>query len=118
MGLIQEFKEFAVKGNVMDLAVGIIIGAAFTKIVNSLVTDIIMPPVGLALGGVDFRYLVIPLKAAVMNEQGVVVTPPVEMRIGQFANILIEFLIVAMAVFLVVKVMNRLIRKREAGQPV
>ncbi len=120
MGLIQEFKEFAVKGNAMDMAVGIILGAAFNKIVQSIVNDLIMPPIGMAMGKVDFKQLQITLQdhaAAVTDADGKVITPEVPevaIRIGNFANIVIEFLIVAFSVFVIVKFMNRLIRKREA----
>ncbi|MCC6679736.1 MAG: large conductance mechanosensitive channel protein MscL [Phycisphaeraceae bacterium] len=114
MGLIQEFKEFAVKGNAMDMAVGIILGAAFNKVVQSIVNDLIMPPIGMLIGGVDFKDLNIPLKAAELAADGSVVKPEVAIRIGTFANIVIEFLIVACSVFVIVKFMNRLIRKREA----
>ena len=102
MGFVQEFKEFAVKGNVLDMAVGIIIGAEFGKIVNSLVTDVIMPPIGVLIGGVDFKNLVIPLKYADDN------TIKVGIHIGTFINSIITFTIVAMAVFLLVKGFNRL----------
>lgn len=105
MGLIQEFREFAVKGNVIDMAVGIIIGGAFGTIVSSLVKDIIMPPIGLLLGGVDFSDIKIPLKAAEAGAE------PVTMNIGVFINNLISFLIVAFAVFLLVKAVNE-VRKR------
>jgi large conductance mechanosensitive channel len=106
MGFWQEFKEFAVKGNALDMAVGIIIGAAFNKIVNSLVNDILMPPLGILIGGVDFKNLQIVLKDATAE------MPAVVIRYGLFVNTVIEFLIVALSVFVVVKVMNRLIQAR------
>lgn len=112
MGFIQEFREFAVKGNVMDMAVGIIIGAAFNRIVQSLVNDIIMPPIGLMLGGVEFKHLQLVLRDATLLSTGEEV-PLVAIRYGQFINILIEFLIIAFSVFVVVKAMNRIIRRRE-----
>lgn len=102
MGFFQEFKEFAVKGNVLDMAVGIIIGAEFGKIVNSLVTDVVMPPIGVLIGGVDFKNLVIPLKYADDN------TVAVGIKIGSFLNSVITFAIVAFAVFLIVKSFNKL----------
>lgn len=102
MGIIREFKEFAVKGNVLDMAVGIIIGAEFGKIVNSLVNDVIMPPVGVLIGGVDFKNLVIPLKYADDN------TVAVGIKIGAFLNTVITFSIIAFAVFLLVKAFNKL----------
>lgn len=98
----KEFREFAMKGNVVDLAVGVIIGGAFGKIVTSMVEDVIMPPIGLLLGNVDFRNLVLTLK------EGSESAPPVEMRIGLFLNTVINFLIVAFCIFIVVKQMNRL----------
>ena len=107
MGMIQEFKEFAVKGNVVDLAVGIIIGGAFGTIVSSLVDDVIMPPIGLLIGGIDFSNLAIPLGGT--TEDG----DPVAIRYGQFINECITFLIVAFAVFMLVKGMNALQRKAD-----
>lgn len=114
MGIIQEFKEFAMKGNVVDLAVGVIIGAAFGKIVTSMVEDVLMPPIGMALGKVDFKDLKIPLKAAVPATDTTPAVAAVEMRIGLFANNLINFLIVAFCIFLVVKAMNTMMRKNAA----
>ncbi len=102
MGILQEFKEFAVKGNVLDMAVGLIIGAEFGKIVNSLVADVIMPPIGVLIGGVDFKNLAIPLKTA---EDGKVL---VAINIGNFINTLITFTIIAFAVFFIVKAFNKL----------
>lgn len=114
MGMISEFKEFAVKGNVVDLAVGVIIGGAFGTIVKSLVSDIIMPPIGMLLGGIDFADLLIPLDGnqyaslAEATEAGAPV-----IAYGNFINNVIAFLIVAWAVFLLVKGMNSLQRKAE-----
>lgn len=102
MSLLQEFKEFAVKGNVVDMAVGVIIGGAFGKIVASAVEDIIMPPIGLALGGVDFSDLAIQLKAAVGDK------PAVMLRWGKFTQMIIDFTIMAFAVFMMVRAMNKL----------
>ena len=122
MSFVQEFKEFAVKGNAMDMAVGIILGAAFNKIVQSIVNDLIMPPIGMALGQVDFKDLKFVLKdgaPAVKDATGGVITPEVAevaIRYGAFMNTVIEFLIVAFSVFVIVKFMNRLIRKREAEE--
>jgi len=112
MGFVQEFKEFAVKGNAMDMAVGIIIGAAFTKIVNSVVADLIMPPIGLAIGGVDFKNLQVVLKDAAVGPAGEAI-PAVAIRYGLFINAVIEFLIVALSIFVVIRFMNRLISRRE-----
>ena len=108
MKILQEFKTFAVKGNVVDMAVGIIIGAAFGKIVTSLVNDIIMPPIGLLIGGIDFGKLTITLKEAVDK------SPAVVLKYGEFINILINFLLVAWAVFMLIKGMNSLKKKEEA----
>ncbi len=113
MGFFQEFKEFAVKGNAMDMAVGIILGTAFNKIVNSIVADIIMPPIGLVLGGTEFSRLRFILQEQVLDPTGTVATPEVAIRYGLFINNMIDFLIIAMSVFVVVKIMNRLIRQRE-----
>lgn len=112
--VIQEFKEFAVKGNVMDLAIGVIIGAAFGKIVTSLVNDVIMPAVGLLVGGVDFSSLAIVLQPEVVNEAGEIVSATVSLNYGLFINTIIDFTIVAFVIFVVVKGMNRLKRKEEA----
>jgi len=107
MSIIKEFREFAVKGNVVDMAVGIIIGAAFGKIVSSLVADVIMPPIGILVGGVDFTALAITLKDATAT------TPAVVMKYGVFVQSVVDFLIVATAVFLLVKGINRLKRNAE-----
>lgn len=110
MGLAQEFKEFAVKGNVIDMAVGIIIGAAFGKIVSSLVSDVVMPPIGWMIGGVDFSDLAIALPAM---REGV---EPVLIAYGKFLQTLIDFLIIAVAIFVMIKVINRL--KRPAPEEI
>jgi large conductance mechanosensitive channel len=107
MSLVQEFKEFAVKGNMVDMAVGIIIGAAFGKIISSLVADILMPPLGLLIGGVDFSAMGIVLK------EGVGDTPATVLRYGAFIQALLDFLLIALAVFFLVKAINRLRRKQE-----
>lgn len=107
MGMIKEFKEFAVKGNVVDMAVGIIIGAAFGKIVSSVVADVIMPPIGLLLGGMNFSDLAIVLKAAVDQ------TPAVTLNYGKFIQTVIDFIIIAFAIFVLVKGINSLKRKEE-----
>ena len=111
MGFLKEFKEFAVKGNVMDMAVGVIIGGAFGKIVTSVVNDIIMPPVGLLVGGVDFSDMKLTLKQAVLDAAGVVVTPAVTWNYGAFIQQVVDFTILAFCVFLMVKLMNRLTKK-------
>ena len=111
MGFLKEFKEFAVKGNVMDMAVGVIIGGAFGKIVTSVVNDIIMPPVGLLIGGVDFSDMKLTLKQAVLDAAGAVVTPAVTWNYGAFVQQVVDFTILAFCVFLMVKLMNRLTKK-------
>jgi large conductance mechanosensitive channel len=116
MRFAHEFREFAVKGNAMDMAVGIVVGAAFTKIVNSLVNDIIMPPIGILIGGVEFKHLQVLLRVAHTTPEGETV-PESAIRYGAFINTMLEFLIVAFSMFMVVKFMNRLIRKREQAQP-
>ena len=114
MGMLSEFKEFAVKGNVVDLAVGLIIGAEFGKIVNSLVADVIMPPIGLLIGNVDFKNLFLTLKegATVPGPYATLVDAQkagaVTMNIGLFVTTLITFSIVAFAVFMLVRAMNKL----------
>lgn len=112
MGMMSEFKEFAMRGNVIDLAVGVVIGAAFGKIVTVLVDNVIMPPIGLLIGGVDFSDLAITLKEASVDAAGEAV-PAVVIGVGEFINALIQFTIVAFAIFLVVKAINRLNRKPE-----
>ena len=115
MGLLSEFKAFAVKGNVVDMAVGIIIGAAFGKIVTALVEKIIMPPLGLLIGKVDFSQLAWTLSPARLGPDGKEI-PAVVIGYGDFINTLIQFVIVAFAIFLVVKAINRL-KREEAVAP-
>ncbi|MDM8350944.1 large-conductance mechanosensitive channel protein MscL [Pseudomonas sp. sp1636] len=110
MSIISEFKAFAVKGNVVDMAVGIIIGAAFGKIVSSFVGDVIMPPIGLLIGGVDFSDLALTLKAAEGD------LPAVILSYGKFIQSLLDFVIVAFAIFMGVKMINRL-KREEAVAP-
>ncbi len=109
MSLVSEFKAFAMRGNVVDLAVGVVIGAAFGKIVTALVDNVIMPPIGYAIGGIDFSDRVLPIGNPVVDAKGVV-TGGVIIKYGAFLNTIIQFIIVAIAIFLVVKLMNRLIR--------
>ena len=109
MSILKEFRDFAVKGNVVDLAVGIIIGAAFGKIVTSIVADVIMPPIGLLIGGVDFSDLVITLKAA----EGA--APAVVISIGKFLQTMIDFTIIAFAIFMLIKVINKVKAKEPAA---
>jgi large conductance mechanosensitive channel len=110
MKVFKEFKEFAIKGNVIDLAVGVIIGAAFGKIVSSLVENIIMPPIGMVLNGVDFANLAVKIKEA--TGAG----PAVEIKYGLFINTIMNFVIVAFCIFLLIKTINLLKRRQEAEQ--
>ncbi|MBA8888574.1 large conductance mechanosensitive channel [Dokdonella fugitiva] len=110
MGMLSEFKAFAMRGNVMDLAVGVVIGAAFGKIVTSLVDQVIMPPIGMLIGGVDFSAYKWVLHPAGADGKG-----EVALQYGAFLNTIIQFVIVALAIFLVVKIMNRMIKKEEAA---
>ena len=112
---LTEFKEFAVKGNALDMAVGVIIGAAFGKIVSSIVDDIIMPPIGWLIGGVDFSNLKITLPAEQIVEG--VATQPATINYGMFIQNVIDFLIVALCVFLLVKAINKLTKKKEQETP-
>jgi large conductance mechanosensitive channel len=121
--MFKEFKEFALKGNVVDLAVGVIIGGAFGRIVTSLVNDVVMPPIGLLIGGVDFSNLFVVLKPgagapepyASLAAAGA--AGAVTLNLGVFINAIINFLIIACAIFIVVKAINRLRRKQEAAPP-
>lgn len=108
MSVLKEFKEFAMRGNVIDLAIGIVIGAAFGKIVTSLVADVIMPPLGLLIGGVNFTDLKIVMKAAVGD------APAVTLNYGNFLQVIFDFVIVAFAIFLLIKGINRFKKKEEA----
>ncbi|MCK6536666.1 MAG: large-conductance mechanosensitive channel protein MscL [Polyangiaceae bacterium] len=111
MGLVQEFKEFAVKGNVVDMAVGVIIGGAFGKIVTSLVNDLVMPALGIAIGGINFSSLAVTLKEAVGEK------PAVVLKYGVFLQTVFDFLIVAFAIFMAIKAMNKLKRAEPAAAP-
>ncbi len=108
MSLVKEFREFAMRGNVMDMAVGIIIGAAFGKIVSSFVNDVLMPPLGLALGGVDFSEMVITLRKA--SGEAAAVT----LNYGSFIQTVVDFTIIAFGIFMMIKAMNSLKKKAEA----
>lgn len=109
MSMIKEFKEFAMRGNVIDMAVGVIIGAAFGKIVSSLVSDVIMPPLGALLGNVDFSNLVFTIKEQTAEAEAVTI------KYGLFINNILSFIIVAFAIFIVIKQINRLKKKEEAA---
>ena len=126
MGFIKDFKAFAMKGNVVDMAVGVIIGGAFGKIVTSVVNDIIMPPIGILVGGVDFRDLKLILqdgKEEILNEAGEVVTPAVAevtLNYGNFLQQTFDFLIIALSIFIMIKLITRLTeksKKEEAPAP-
>ena len=113
MSIVSEFKAFAMRGNVVDLAVGVVIGAAFGKIVTALVENVIMPPIGVLIGGVDFSDLVLTIGNPVADAKGAV-TGGAIIKYGVFLNTILQFVIVAIAIFLVVKLMNRLMRKQAA----
>lgn len=111
MSIAKEFKEFAMRGNVVDMAVGIVIGGAFGKIISSMVNDVIMPPIGLLLGNVDFSNLAVTLREKTAD------APAVAIKYGVFVNTVLDFVIVAFAIFMVIKQMNRL-KKKEEEAPV
>ena len=108
MSMLDEFKQFAIKGNVIDMAVGVVIGAAFGKIVSSLVTDVIMPPIGVMIGGVDFSKLAVTLMAATST------VPAVVISYGKFIQTIVDFTIIAAVIFMVIKGINTL-KKKEAA---
>ena len=111
MSMMSEFKDFAMRGNVVDMAVGIVIGGAFGKIVSSFVADVLMPPIGLLLGGVDFSDLAITLKDAADGAEAVL------LKYGVFIQTIVDFLIIAFAIFMVVKAMNTVMKKEEEPEP-
>ena len=111
MSMLSEFKSFAMRGNVVDMAVGIVIGGAFGKIVSSFVADVLMPPIGLLLGGVDFSNLALTLSAAEEGAEAVMI------RYGVFIQTVVDFIIIAFAIFLVVKAMNAVKKKEEEAPP-
>ena len=113
----DEFKAFISRGNVMDMAVGVIIGGAFGKIVTSVVNDIIMPPIGVLVGGVDFTDMKLTLKNQVVDAAGAVLEPAVTLNYGAFVQQVVDFTILAFCVFLMVKLMNTLMKKKEAPAP-
>ncbi|MFZ2172091.1 MAG: large-conductance mechanosensitive channel protein MscL [Methylococcaceae bacterium] len=112
MSIVQEFKEFAIKGNAVDMAVGIIIGAAFGKIISSLVADVVMPPIGVLVGGVDFTKLAVTLKEAAGD------VPAVTLNYGNFIQTMVDFTIIAFVIFIMVKLINNLKKKEEAAPAV
>ena len=111
MSMMSEFKDFAMRGNVVDMAVGIVIGGAFGKIVSSFVADVLMPPIGLLMGGVNFSDLAIMLKDAVGE------TAPVMIKYGSFIQTVVDFIIIAFAIFLVIKAMNSMKKEEPAPEP-
>lgn len=115
MSMIKEFKEFAMRGSVVDLAVGIVIGGAFGKIVSSFVNDILMPPIGVLIGGVDFTQLSLTLKDAIIAADGTETAAAVVIKYGSFIQTLVDFVIIAFAIFLVVKGMNALKKKEQVA---
>ena len=108
--MVKEFKEFAMRGNVVDLAVGVIIGGAFGKVISSVVNDIIMPPIGALMGGVDFSTMALTVKEASVNAAGAAV-PAVLISYGKFINTIIDFVIVAFCIFMLIKAMNSMKKK-------
>ena len=113
--MLKEFKEFAMKGNVMDMAIGIIIGGAFGKIVASFVADVLMPPLGLLIGGVNFKELKFVLTEAVLDASGAETAAAVSINYGNFIQVTFDFIIIAFAIFLMVKAMNSAKKKEEAA---
>lgn len=111
MSMISEFREFAMRGNVVDMAVGIVIGAAFGKIVSSFVNDVLMPPIGMLLGGMDFTQLAVVLKEASGDVEAVT------LGYGMFIQTVVDFVIIAFAIFMVIKAMNRMKKKKEEAPP-
>jgi len=118
MKMLKEFKEFAMRGNMIDLAVGVIIGAAFGKVIGSLVNDIIMPPIGLLVGGMDFKSLVVTMKDAVSDPAtGKVIKEAVTLNYGNFIQTLVDFAIIAFAIFMMIKAVMQLSRKKAEEAP-
>lgn len=118
MKILKDFKEFAVRGNVIDLAVGIIVGAAFGKIISSVVNDIIMPPIGLLVGGIDFKDIAVTMKNAVVNPAtGKILKEAVTLKVGNFIQTVVDFLIVAFAIFMMIKGISNLNRKKAEEAP-
>lgn len=115
--LLQEFKKFAMRGNVVDMAVGVILGGAFGKIVNSIVTDVVMPPIGVLLSGVDFSDLKLVLREATLDAAGKVARPESAITYGNFINVIVNFLVIAVCIFFAVKLINS-IQKKEEAKPV
>lgn len=115
MGMVSEFKEFAMKGNLVDMAVGFVMGGAFATVVTSFINDIFMPPLGKVMGGVDFGDMKHVMQEATLNPDGTVATAEVAIRYGAFINAFISFLIVAFVMFMIIKGMNKAKKKEEAA---
>lgn len=118
MKILKEFQQFAVKGNVVDMAIGIIIGWAFGKVVSSLVADVVMPPIWVLVWGVDFTGIKVLLRSAILDDAGSVLQEAVYLNVGLFAQNVFDFLVVAFAMFMVIKMMNKLKKKEEKKQKV
>ena len=116
MSIGKEFKDFAMRGNVVDMAVGIIIGAAFGKIISSFVTDVLMPPLGMIIGGTDFTSLKIQLSEPVISG-GKIVAQGASLNYGNFIQVTVDFVIIAFAIFMMIKMMNKFMKKNEAATP-
>lgn len=114
--VIEEFKQFAIKGNVVDLAVGVIIGGAFGKIISSLVNDVLMPPIGILVGGVNFKDIKIHLKDAIVDANDKIIKEAVNINIGNFIQTVLDFLIVALCIFIFVKAINKFKRNNEVAE--
>ena len=117
MGMLSEFRQFAMRGNVVDLAVGVIIGGAFGKIVSSFVGDVLMPPIGALLGGTDFTSLKLVIKEKIVEVGGKAVSQPVTLNYGNFIQVTIDFLIIAFSIFMMIKMMNAMNKKSEVPPP-
>ena len=117
MKMLDEFKAFAMRGNVVDMAVGIIIGGAFGKIISSFVSDVLMPPLGLLLGGIDFKDMIYVMKEAIVQGEEII-TPAVTINYGMFIQNVVDFIIIAFAIFMAIKGMNSLKRKEEVAEEV
>lgn len=115
MSLVKEFREFAIKGNAIDLAVGVIIGAAFGKIVTSVVTDLFMPIIGFFVGGINFTFLKLTLKEPVKDAAGKVIKEGVTLNYGNFLQTTFDFLLIALCVFIMIKLINSMKKKHEAA---
>ena len=116
MNVLKEFRDFAMKGNVIDLAIGIIMGGAFGKIISSLVTDVLMPPLGILIGGVNFTDLRITLKHQILDATGLIINPAVSLNYGKFLQSAIDFTLVALAIFMLIQAINRLKRKQAVSE--